>query len=286
MFSTPNYYDWAFTAISNMLTANAGIFVGMGQKLFLGFATMMLAWFGIKTALAAGEHWGGVHFASFASLVLAISFGFAMVNYYITPIPGIGIDFHHLITDQAQYLSNTISKNMIDNITTRIAAFEGTVEPPGATLEFWTYFDYWAIILLLSLAQAISMIVAAFGILASAVCVLIGPVFIPFFIVPQLDWLFWGWLKCFIQYSFYQVIAAAVIYVIGNILSAFMALYNGQPIPITQQGALLAPLFIVTIASVYALIKVPMLTSHVFSGGSGGSAGGMLGFLNPMRSAE
>lgn len=79
---------------------------------------------------------------------------------------------------------------MIDTIMSRIAAFEGTVEPPGATLEFWAYFDYWTIILLLSLAQAIAMVIAAFGIIASAVCVLVGPIFIPFFIVPQLDWLF------------------------------------------------------------------------------------------------
>ena len=31
----------------------------------------------------------------------------------------------------------------------------------------------------------------------------------PFFIVPKLDWLFWGWLKSFIQYSFIPVVAIA-----------------------------------------------------------------------------
>ncbi|HEV2234874.1 MAG TPA: type IV secretion system protein [Terriglobia bacterium] len=120
--------------------------------------------------------------------------------------------------------------------------------------------------------------------IASAVCVLVGPIFIPFFIVPQLDWLFWGWLRSFIQYAFYQVIAAAAIYIIGNILTGFMNLYNGQPIPVSQQAALLPPLFIVTVASVYTLIKVPMLTSHIFSGSAGGSAGQMLDFMGSRRS--
>lgn len=279
-----NYYDWAFKAITDMLTANTGIFVGMGENLFRALATIMLAWFGIKIALGAGEFYAGMQFSKFASLVLTISFGFAMITYYARPIPGIGIDFHHLILDQAQFLSNTISKNMIDTITSRIAAYEGTIEPPGATLEFWAYFDYWAIILLLSLAQAIAMVIAAFGIIASAVCVLVGPVFIPFFIVPQLEWLFWGWLRSFIQYAFYQVIAAAVIYIIGNILTGFMNLYNGQPIPVSQQAALLPPLFIVIVASVYTLIKVPMLTSHIFSGSAGGSAAQMLNFTSSTRS--
>ena len=49
----------------------------------------------------------------------------------------------------------------------------------------------------------------AFGLIASAVCALLGPIFVPFFIVPKLDWLFWGWLKSFIQYSFIPVVAIA-----------------------------------------------------------------------------
>ena len=275
MFTTPNYFNWAFQAISDLLNANTAVFVGMGQNLFRALATIMLAWFGIKTALSSGDHWGGIHMSQFASLVLSISFGFAMINYYATPIPGIGTDFHHLITDQAQSLSNTLSQNMLDTVVNRISAFEGTVEPPGTTLQFWVYFDYWTIIILLAIAQAIAMVVIAFGIIATAVCILLGPVFIPFFIVPQLEWLFWGWFKCLIQYSFYQVVAAAVVYIIGNILTSFLTFYNGQPMTIDRQGALIAPLFIVTIASVYALLKVPVLTSHIFSGAAGLSSSGI-----------
>ena len=276
MFSTPNYFNWAFQAITELLNANTSVFVTMGQNLFRAFATIMLAWFGIKTALSAGEHWGGMHFSSFASLVLSISFGFAMINYYATPIPGIGTDFHHLITDQAQSLSNTLSQNMLDNVVNRISAFEGTVETPGTTMQVAVYFDYWAIIFLLAIAQAVAMVVIAFGIIATAVCVLLGPVFIPFFIVPQLDWLFWGWLKCFLQYAFYQVVASAVVFIVGNILTAFMAFYNGQPMTLDRQGALVAPLFIVTIASVYTLLKVPTLTSHIFGGAAGLSTSTMV----------
>ncbi len=275
MFSTPNFFNWAFQAITNLLNANTSVFVSMGQNLFRALATIMIAWFGIKTALSSGDHWGGIHMSQFASLVLNISFGFAMINYYATPIPGIGTDFHHLVTDQAQSLSNTLSQNMLDTVVNRISAFEGTVESPGTTMQVAVYFDYWTIIILLAIAQAVAMVVIAFGIIAMAVCVLLGPVFIPFFIVPQLDWLFWGWFKCFIQYSFYQVVAAAVVYIIGNILTSFLTFYNGQPMTIDRQGALIAPLSIVTIASVYALLKVPVLTSHIFSGAAGLSSSGI-----------
>ena len=166
---------------------------------------------------------------------------------------------------------------MLDTVVSRISAFEGTVESPGTTMQIAVYLHYWTIIVLLAFAQAVAMIVIAFGIIATAVCVLLGPVFIPFFIVPQLDWLFWGWFKCFIQYSFYQVVAAAVIFIIGNILTSFLTLYNGQPITIDQQGALITPLIIVAVSSIYVLLKVPALTSHIFSGSAGLGSGGLAG---------
>ena len=278
-----NYYTWVFTAITNLLTANTGLFVHMGENMFRALATIMLAWFGIKIALGAGEFYAGMQFSRFASLVMMIAFGFAMINYYNTPIPGLGVDFHHLVINQVQYLSNTISHDMLDTITSRISAFMGTIEPPGATLEFWTYFEYWGIMILLSVAQAIAMVVVAFGVVATAVCVLVGPIFIPFFIVPQLDWLFWGWFRAFIQYAFYQVIAAAVVYIIGNVLTAFMNLYHGQPIPLNQEEALFAPLLIVVVASVYVLLKVPALTSNIFSGAAGAGASEMLNSLGSRK---
>ena len=64
-FRLPNYYDWAFQAITNLLNANTAVFVSMGQNLFRAFATIMLAWFGIRAAVSAGEHWGGIHFSQF-----------------------------------------------------------------------------------------------------------------------------------------------------------------------------------------------------------------------------
>ena len=72
--------------------------------------------------------------------------------------------------------------------------------------------------ILLAAAQAIAIVVIAYGFVATAVCVLVGPVFVPFFIVPKMEWLFWGWFRCFLQYAFYQVIAAAVVFIIGNLM--------------------------------------------------------------------
>ena len=131
---------------------------------------------------------------------------------------------------------------------------------------------YVVIIILLSTAQAVALIVIAYGFIATAVCVLVGPVFIPFFIVPKMEWLFWGWFRCFIQYAFYQVIAAAVVYIIGNLILGALSLTPAGALSTVQLLAWFPVLFITFLASIYALLKVPALTNHIFSGTAGGSS--------------
>jgi len=54
------------------------------------------------------------------------------------------------------------------------------------------------------------------------------------FIVPKLEWLFWGWLRCFLQYAFYEVIAAAVVYIIGNLILGVLQLQPAGTISTLQ----------------------------------------------------
>ncbi len=96
--------------------------------------------------------------------------------------------------------------------------------------------------------------------------------FVPFFIVPKLEWLFWGWFKCLVQYAFYQVIAAAVVFVIGNLILGVLRLQPPGAVSTVQLIGWFPVLFITFLASIYALLKVPVLTNHIFSGTSGGSS--------------
>jgi hypothetical protein len=270
-----DYLQFIFQAINNLLTQNLGIFDAMGQNLFRSFATILVVWYGVKSALSAA---GGRHmfnFDNFASLLLTIAFGFAMVNYYSTPIPGMGASFHNLITDESQFLANKINQTQLQMVEERIADFETRMDSPGITDILGTII-YVVIIILLATAQAIAIVVIAFGFIATAVCVLVGPIFIPFFIVPKLEWLFWGWFKCFIQYAFYQVIAAAVVYIIATLILGIFDLQPTGTISTVQLIEAFPVLFITFLASIYALLKIPVLTNHIFSGTSGGSSAGIL----------
>jgi hypothetical protein len=266
-----NFFDAVLQAVNTLVQQNLGVFDGMGQGLFRAFATILVAWYGIKAALAAGEQRGGFHFTNFVTLILMISFGFAMVNYYDAPIPGFGRDFHHLITDEAAELSNRIGQANAQRIADDTNYVLGNLEAPGITQPIATflYALLWSAAVL---TEGLALIVVAFGVVATAVCILLGPVFIPFFIVPQLDWLFWGWLKAFIQYSFYQVVAAGVLYIVSQFTYGII---HAQITGLVSATDLIriSPVLVVTyLAAIYAIVKVPMLTSHIFSGASGGSA--------------
>ena len=270
-----DFLQFMYQAINDLLTQNLGFFDAMGQNLFRMFATILIAWYGIKSALASASGKHTFQFDNFASLLLTIAFGFAMVNYYSTPIPGIGVSFHNLITDQAQFLANKINQTELQTIVDRIGDFEARIDAPGVT-DLLGMAIYIIVIILLAAAQAISIVIIAYGFVATAVCVLVGPIFVPFFIVPKLEWLFWGWLRCFLQYAFYEVIAAAVVYIIGNLIIGVLTLQGTGNISILQLIGWFPVLLITFVASIFVLLKVPALTNHIFSGTAGGSSAGIL----------
>ena len=270
-----DFLGFIFQAINNLLTQNLGFFDTMGQNLFRSFATILVAWHGIKAALAAASGKHPFHFDHLASLLLTISFGFTMVNYYSTPIPGVGTSFHNLVTNESEFLANQINQTELQTVVTQVADFESRMDSPGWG-DFLGTAIYVVVTILLAAAQAIAIIVIAYGFIATAVCVLVGPVFIPFFIVPKLEWFFWGWFRCFVQYAFYQVIAAAVVYIIGNLITGALRLPPGGAISTAELLGWFPVLFITFVAAIYALLKIPALTSHLFSGASGSTSAVLL----------
>jgi hypothetical protein len=198
-----------------------------------------------------------------------------MVNYYNAPIPGVGVSFHNLVTNEAQFLSGQIDQAQLQTVVAQVADFEARMDSPtwGDILGTAIYV---IVTILLAAAQAVAIVVIAYGFIATAVCVLVGPVFVPFFIVPKMEWLFWGWFRCFIQYAFYQVIAAAVVFIIGNLMLGALRLPPAGTLSTVQLIAWFPVLFITFLASIYALLRVPALTNHIFSGTAGGSSAGII----------
>jgi len=264
-----SYYVWITQATTDLLTRHSDIFVNLGWNLFKGFAAILIAWTGIQIALGSASG-AIVRFDKFAGLLMSIAFAYAMLVYYDRPLPGIGLSFHKLITDQGASLAGQIEANSTDEIAAKLADVYEKMEAPSgpSILDVMQVVRYYGIVIVLSIAQGAVLAVISFGFVAVAVCALLGPVFIPFFIVPHMEWLFWGWFKALIQFAFYPVVGNAFVYVYGTLFLNFLDLHK-PPYDASIIAGLFLQLILMCVAFVWGILKVPSLVSSIFSGRSG-----------------
>jgi type IV secretory pathway VirB6-like protein len=254
-------------AITNLLTTYEPEFLQFGYGLFLAFATILIVWQGVRMMFS--HHGLNEQMFDFAKLLLFISFGYAMITFYEKPLPGIGVSFSNLITDQTFYFQSVLEARAFDNIYRHFDELTDHFMQPDA----WSILAnllYWTVLLLVALAKALSLAVIAFGLIASAVCGLLGPIFVPFFIVPKLDWLFWGWLKSFIQYSFIPVVAIAFLMIFEQFVFRYV---TTLPPTITQAEYGIYALQTVAVITTFVvgMLLVPSMTNSLFTGSSGES---------------
>src|SRR5687768_14466292 len=254
-------------AITNLLLTYEPEFLQFGYRLFVSFAVVLIAWHGIKM-MFSGERLGEQMF-EFAKLLLFVSFGYALIAFYESPLPGIGVSFSNLITDQTGHFQSILQARAFDNVYRHLDQLSAHFMQPDP----WSILAnliYWTVLFLVAFAKAVSLAVIAFGLIASAVCALLGPIFVPFFIVPKLDWLFWGWLRSFIQYSFIPVIAIAFLMIFEQFVYRYI---TTVPAMVTQAdyGVYGLQAFAVVATFCLGILQVPSLTQSIFSGSSGES---------------
>ena len=252
-------------AISTLLTTYEPEFLRFGYSLFVAFATILLVWQGIKMMMSRDSL--GDHMFDFAKLLLFISFGYALIAFYESPIPGIGVSFSNLVTDQAHVFANILDARSLELVFDHLDMLWGQFVQPDA----WSILAnlvYWLLLIVVTVAKVVALAIVAFGLISSAVCALLGPIFVPFFIVPKLDWLFWSWFKAFIQYSFVPVVAFAFLMIFERFIFQFL---TTLPPGITEDLYLVYGLQALVIIGVFAvgILLVPSLTSSIFSGRGG-----------------
>jgi len=255
-------------AITTLLTTYEPEFLRFGNSLFLAFATILIAWHGIRMMMSSDAL--GEQLFGFAKLLLFIAFGYALIAYYEAPLPGIGISFSNLITDQTANFANLLDARSLEMTFDHLDELWNRFLQPD-TWSILANLLYWLLLIVITLAKVLSLAVVAFGLIASAVCALLGPIFVPFFIVPKLDFLFWNWLKAFLQYSFIPVVAIAFLMVFERFVFRYV---TTLPPTITQAEygvyGLQAVAVIITFCT--GIVLVPSLTTSIFSGQGGQAA--------------
>jgi type IV secretory pathway VirB6-like protein len=218
---------------------------------------------------------------------MLLTFAYAMVNYYDSSIPGLGFSIKGFIDGGTTNLVSLIGS---DGSTTMLNEIHTASSKTGPSLLTSMMSPYYAIVyfvvqFLLALLAAIVSAILAYGAIAATIIGLLGPIFIPFLVFDKLDWLFWGWLKAYLGFSFYKVVAAATMNVLAHVLTNYyieLGQSVSDPSTIVQTLPLLVLLVLVNI---YILFKIPTMTHSLFGGGTGGHGGGLGVAMMAIRAA-
>ena len=278
--------NWITQGCDTLASTASPSIDALGLHICIALATIMLVWFGVQEALASAQGGPGFSMGRFLSFFMLITFAYTMVKFYDNPIPGVGYSFRGFINGGAQYLVSVIGSDSTTSIQNTINQAQ-TANGPGmmkALMNPYYAMVYLVIqVLIAVLAAAVSAIVA-YGAVASAVIGLLGPIFIPFLVFDKLEFLFWGWLRAFIGFCFYKVLAAAVLSILAHLLAA----YYTQFVAFSDPGSMVQelPLLILLVfVNIYILFKVPAMTQSLFGGHTGGHDGGMGVAMMAIRAA-
>lgn len=272
--------NWITQGCDTLTTTASPSIDAIGLHICLALATIMLVWFGVQEALSSAQGGSGFNVAKFLSFFMLITFAYVMVRFYDSAIPGVGQSFRGFVNGGARYLVSVIGNDSITSIQNTLSRAQAT-EGPGmvkAAMNPYYAIVYVVIQVLIATLSAVVSAIVAYGAIGSAVVGLLGPIFIPFLVFNKLEFLFWGWLKAFIGFCFYKVLAAAVLSILAHLLSQYYTdLVNfADPGNMVQSLPLLILLVLV---NVYVLFKIPTMTASLFSGHVGGhgiGAGGLL----------
>ncbi|MGA7312559.1 MAG: type IV secretion system protein [Silvibacterium sp.] len=247
----------------------------LGLHMVIALATIMLVWFGVQEALASAQGGPGFNVAKFLNFFLLITFAYCFVRFYDGAIPGIGYSLKGFISGGTSSLVDYIGNDSIQEVQDTIHAALGNMGTLSPSLtEPYTLLCTFTVQIVLSILTALIAVIIAYGAIGATIIGLLGPVFIPWMVFGKTEFLFWGWLKAFLGFEFYKVVAAATLSIISHLLISYLtsgAMNVDNPkILIAIMPALLMMCFIAG----FILLKIPAMTATLFSGHTGGHDAG------------
>ena len=248
----------------------------IGLHMVISLATIMLVWFGVQEALASAQGGPGFSVAKFLNFFLLITFAYCFVKFYDGAIPGIGYSLKGFISggtsSLVDYIGHDSTQEVQDTIRTALAQV-GNLSP--SFTEPYKLLCSYTVQITLSILTALIGVIIAYGAVGATIIGLLGPVFIPWMVFGKTDFLFWGWLKAFLGFEFYKVVAAATMSVMSHLLISYLttgAMNVNSP---EKLVTLMPALLILCLITGFILLKIPAMTAALFSGHTGGHDAGV-----------
>lgn len=264
-----------------------------GDDMTQAIALILIVWTGLHVAFSGAYNpWELIKF------VFILGWPLFFINFYYTDIPGLGLSFPRLVAGMGDWISVQFGANILG---TALANLMDLAEKQAEIIgENWGSTNIWTAIVTggqqvihallatgiittfvlgMVLVTALALAQVIFAKIAMAILIAIGPIFIPFMIVPKMDFLFWGWLKAMVQYSLYSAIAIIQLNIWTTIIDRYVLsmtnLAPGFQALTLLSGVWLVPVFLVLVCALVCILKIGDLAGMIVGAGSDG--GGVIG---------
>jgi type IV secretory pathway VirB6-like protein len=280
-----DYIGYVTNQLDALVTSGAPVFLATGNQILTAMGIIMLILYGFRWA----THSASRHHPEFPYGEVIQFFGLflvaeALLRYYNAPLPFTGSSFHQLLPDAAEQLAKNIDLAGLNTMLERITAIVNGTERPSVfnPLELVMF-----VLLLLNMVIAEGLVfgIAILGFIGIGLGSLLGPLFIPWLVVPKVSWLFWNWFSFMLQYSFYQVVASALVFVWTNLIATFLDKAFHGDYSLAHVAVLLLPLGVLNFGMFFSMFRITSFVNDLFRGTASTGAGFAASLAGSVRGA-
>jgi len=260
-----DYLGWITEAIDQLIATSAGLFVADGFALTRIIAVFMLVLYAIRWMWS-----DALPLPMLVEFLAKLTIALVLLYYYTNPFPFSGLTVRTIFTDTAHTLSSTIKLDLVNQFLAKASAVTNGLQKPSM-FDMMGTLVFESVLFLMCLADAAMFAVTSIGFVATGIGGLLGPLFIPLILIPSWERRFWSWVDFMIVYSFYRVVATAVIFIWATMLNRFFDQVVGLDYSIGHMLAIIPAMAMVMLAFAWSIFKVHTFTVELV--GSGGGLG-------------
>ncbi len=260
-------FSWVSSALNVLTTSFGSQFLAEGHSWLKWIGIIVLTAYALKWGLVSVSGHGCYDLPGLVQFFVMFSIASAMLIYYDQPLPWTSSTFATVLPDTAQQLSAILNSTALSVTMHKFRDTINNIEDPQSLMMNGSSWIVWAEATgLMYLCEGLMYIVNIVGFLMVGIGVLVGPLFIPFFIVPRLSWLFWNWIQFMLEFSFWRLISTAMVFVWATSWGMFIDHEIAGDYSLAHFAELIPAMFAMTAGMLWCLFFVSRITSDLFKG--------------------
>ncbi len=278
-----NITSWLLGVMQHILdfeSGSSGMFIGVARAAMTSVGVVLVIMFGLR-AIKSVELGQAYPMGGYIHIGFQLGVCFAVVGSWVSPAPGLGQPLGTFIPNLGIRFAQMVGWSGAQDIAQNITSWSG-MEAPG--LFFSTTTLYWLLAQVVLLLATILLACVLVGPLAIvAVLIILGPLFIPMWPLPELTAHARGYLRCLITYSLVPVIAATCMRVIAQVILPSVAQMGTVVTSVEAAVPQVFMLLISLVATIFAMLSCVRVANHITSGSSGSGTGWMSAGFTAIR---